>query len=108
MRLLTNAYVALNTRYIRPKQSAGKLKDLTRIACALLAFRTGYRGAAMPTAKTYYAQVPLGIAIKNIEQHQQSGHAEESHDEDKRNPETMRPAGTSARNGAERVQSMSN
>ena len=87
MRLATNAYVALNTRYIRPKQSARKLKDLTRIACTLLASRTVQGGEGMSTVKTFYAQVPLGIAMKKIAQHKQNEVSEVTGEKDERNPE---------------------
>jgi hypothetical protein len=95
-------------RYICPKQSAGKLKDLTRITCTLLAFTTEEGGAGMSTVKTYYPQVPLWIAMKNIELHQRIAGSEESGGEQKLTSKTNRLARSSAGKGAERVQSMSN
>jgi hypothetical protein len=62
----------------------------------------------MSTVKTYYAQVPLGIAIKNIEQHQLNEMLEESSQDAQRNPDAIRPVRTSVRKGAERGQPMSN
>jgi len=56
----------------------------------------------MTMVKTYYAQVPLGIAMKNIERHQQSERSEESHEEHKPTLETIRPAGMSSKNGVDR------
>jgi hypothetical protein len=108
MRLVTNAYIALNTRYFRPNQSARKLKDLTRIDWTLLTFATEEGGAGMSTVKTFYAQVPLAIAMKKIELHEQSELSESSHEENKRIPEPTRPVRKSAGKGAERVQPMSN
>jgi hypothetical protein len=62
----------------------------------------------MSTVKTFYAQVPLGIAMKNIEQHEQSELSLAARQENNRDPKTMRPARLSARKGAQRVQPMSN
>lgn len=62
----------------------------------------------MSTVKIFYAQVPLGIAMKNIELHQRNESSELPGGEQKLASKMHRPARSSAGKGAERVQSMSN
>jgi hypothetical protein len=82
-----------------PYKSARKLKDLTRIACILLASKKSSGATEMLKATTHYEQVSLGLVMKILEQDDRRKESEESRLENEQNRNAALPANTAKREG---------